>query len=123
MNCRNAFSAVARVTGLAAVAIENDWPAWVMHQAPRPATSISPADPSALTIARPLPGANPAAVSKSVNPHRNRSRSLRNVVRTRSVGYSLIVPFASIRIWFQHRPVRPALATISLLSVPRLTVW
>jgi hypothetical protein len=82
----SAFSAVARVIGLAAVAIENAWPAWVMHQTPRPATSTSPADPSALTIRRPLPGANPAAISKSVSPHRNRSRSPRNVVRTRSVG-------------------------------------
>jgi hypothetical protein len=60
-----------------------------------------------LIRARPLPSGNPADVSNSGRPHCSRPRRCRSVVRTRSAGYCPIVPFASMCISFQHRPMRP----------------
>jgi hypothetical protein len=117
-NCCNAFSAVARVIRLAAVAEERVRPAWVTSHAPRPAASISPSDRRALTRARPFPGVNPAAASNSASPHCSRERRCRSVERTSSAGYCPIVPFASMRISFQHRPMRPALATAGPRCLP-----
>jgi len=91
---------------LGAVAAEKICPAWVIVHSPQPAGSIRPADLRA-AFTRPRPALGPAAVSNSDNPNCSRSRRCRSALRTRSVGYCPIVPFASMRISFQDRPMRP----------------